>query len=254
MNIAINTVGVGPHLLLLHGWGMSSSIWNLSLADLQKKYQVSAVDLPGHGQNHHQGNWGIDEFVDALAERMPAQSIVLGWSLGGMVALRLASRHPSRVSKLILLASSAKFVRSRDWLYAQPKAVLTMFAEKLSENPRATLKRFLLLQTQGVENQTGLSKLIKQIIVDDRLPSQEGLASGLNVLKLVDLRDELKKLACPVLQILGERDQLVPVGVGLDSKEINPAIQTTVIEGAAHVPFLSHPVETLQSIDRFCLA
>ena len=72
------------------------------------------------------------------------------------------------------------------------------------------------------------------------------------ILKLVDLRDELKALVCPVLQILGDRDQLVPVGVGRDSKAINPEIQTTVIEGAAHVPFLSHPVATMQSIDKFC--
>ncbi len=252
MDVLIKTAGVGPGLLLLHGWGMSSSIWNLLLPDLQKKYQVSTVDLPGHGQSSHQGAWNIDEFVDALAEQLPAQIFVLGWSLGGMVALRLASRHPHRVSKLIMLASSAQFVRSRDWLNAQPAAVLTMFAEKILENPRATLKRFLLLQTQGVENQIGLNKLIKEVIVDDSLPSQKGLASGLAILKLVDLRDELKALVCPVLQILGDRDQLVPVGVGQDSKEINPEIQTTVIEGAAHVPFLSHPIATLQSMDKFC--
>jgi pimeloyl-[acyl-carrier protein] methyl ester esterase len=252
MDVSIKTTGVGPRLLLLHGWGMSSSIWSMLLSDVQKKYQVSTVDLPGHGQSIHQGGWSIDEFVDALADRMPLQSTVLGWSLGGMVALRLASRHPDRVSKLILLASSAKFVRSRDWLNAQPTAVLNIFAEKILENPRITLKRFLLLQTQGVENQIGLNRLIKEVIVDDSLPSEEGLVSGLNVLKLVDLRDDLKELVCPVLQILGDRDQLVPVEVGCDSKEINPGIQTTIIRGAAHVPFLSHPVETLQSIDEFC--
>lgn len=254
MKLSVKTVGSGPNLVLLHGWGMNSSIWNGVLPSLQRRYQVTCVDLPGHGQSVCDAGWTMDAFVDECSELVPINSIVLGWSLGGMLALRLAHRHPRCVRKLILVASSAKFVRSKDWLSAQPKAVLSMFAGSLMDKPQATIKRFLLLQTQGTKNQVELNRLLKELMTDDGLPQLAGLECGLNILKTSDLRDDLSRLSCPILQILGGKDQLVPVAVASASMGLNPAMQSVIIDDAAHIPFISHPSETLSAIDGFCLA
>ncbi len=253
MTLFTKTAGSGPSLVLLHGWGMNSSVWNSVLPILQQTYQVTCVDLPGHGQSVCDAEWTMDAFVDELSKRVPTNSIVLGWSLGGMLALRLAYRYPSCVSKLILLAASAKFVRSKDWLSAQHKAILTLFADNLLENPKATIKRFLLLQTQGVKNQVELNRLLKTLMANDSLPQMAGLKGGLSILKTSDLRTDLSQLTCPVLQILGKKDQLIPVAVASSSVALNSAMETVIIDDATHVPFVSHPSQTLCAIDRFCL-
>ncbi|PCI21503.1 MAG: pimeloyl-[acyl-carrier protein] methyl ester esterase [Piscirickettsiaceae bacterium] len=253
MKLAIKEGGSGQNLVLLHGWGMNSSIWDSLLPELQRNFNVICVDLPGHGQSKCDATWTMEQFVDVLADQLPKQCVILGWSLGGMLALRYAAKYPSRVSGLIMLASSAKFVRSKDWRQAQPKAVLQIFADKLLENPNASIKRFLLLQTQGMDDQAGLNRLLVQVLANDKLPNLAGLKSGLDILATADLRLDLANITSPLLQILGAKDQLVPLAVAADSKSLSPTMQSVVVKGAAHVPFISHPTETIKAIRAFCL-
>jgi len=253
MKLHLTANGSGPDLVLLHGWAMNSSVWASILPGLEANFRVTCVDLPGHGRSDFNAHWSLDDVVDALASALPKKCRVLGWSLGGMLGLRLALKYPRQVERLILLASSAKFTQSADWLHGQPVSVLQQFSKQLVDNPAATIKRFLSLQTQGLEQAGELNRRLRGLISTEHFPQIAGLESGLAVLETADLRDDLREVACPVLQILGENDQLIPIAVAKDAMQLNANLQQCIIKKAGHTPFLSHPEETLSAINKFSL-
>ncbi|PHS72439.1 MAG: pimeloyl-[acyl-carrier protein] methyl ester esterase [Cycloclasticus sp.] len=237
--------------MLIHGWAMNSAIWRDWLVALTQSYRVFCVELPGHGESEYTQHWMMDELLEALAKQLPATANVLGWSLGGMVALAFADKYPQRIEKLILLASSAKFTQSDDWVFAVEKDTLKMFAAGLVDNASATIKRFLLLQTHGIAEPKKMNGCLKHSV---SVPSDiKGLESGLYILQNTDLRKALQQIACPVLMILGKKDALIPVGVGAELLNINPTIKLRLIEQATHVPFLSHQNEVAQVLNDFVL-
>jgi len=247
----IQESGEGPNLVLIHGWAMNNLVWQSWLADLEKSYRVICVELPGHGDSEYSEYWGMNELLEAMAAQLPSCCSVLGWSLGGMVALAYASEYPQRVNNLVMLASSAKFVQSADWQYAQLKNTFDVFSNSLVKKPLITIKRFLKLQTEGGELSKEINDFLGSVIkTNDEIPTV-GLMSGLDILCNSDLRDLLKNFTCPTMMVLGEKDQLVPVEVGDESININPHVEVRVIEGATHVPFLSHPDEVSDALQQF---
>lgn len=238
-------------MVLIHGWAMNNLVWSDLLHELEKSYRVTCVELPGHGTSKHYDAWTLDELLQTLNENLPATCSVLGWSLGGMVALAYADQYPSRVEKLIMLASSAKFVQAKDWKNAQPMETLRLFSEGLSGNPFAAIKRFLMLQTQGVASAKKLNLVMREVLRKGGEASKNGLKSGLDILQTIDLRTALKTFKAPLLMIMGEKDQLVPVAAGAASLELNENINVVVIDDASHVLFLSHPAKVLLAISQF---
>ena len=100
-----------PEMLVIHGWGMHSLVWDDVMPALLEHFQVTVVDLPGLGRSPIPGgDYTLDYLVEHVLAIAPAQAVWMGWSLGGMVAMRAASQHPERVSALISVASTPKFV------------------------------------------------------------------------------------------------------------------------------------------------
>lgn len=237
--------------MLIHGWAMNNQVWGEFASTLAKSYRVICVELPGHGDSKHISAWTMDELVGALAQQLPSSCHLLGWSLGGMVALAYARRCPQRVDRLLMMASSAKFVLADDWQCGQQNEVLKAFIEGMVCKPTSTIKRFIRLQTQGLKS----SKAVNESLRDARNQGGEGLAagllSGLIILQQADLRLALAEISCPALMILGGQDQLIPVEAGEASQAINTRLKLLIIEAATHVPFLSHQTEVLQGIQQF---
>jgi pimeloyl-[acyl-carrier protein] methyl ester esterase len=94
-------------------------------------------------------------------------------------------------------------------------------------------------------------KELKIHVLECPAPSESVLSDGLQILKEQDLRAELAALTCPMLVLLGRRDSLVPVAVAAPLADLSPHLQVDIIQQAGHTPFLSHPMETLQSIRHF---
>ena len=102
-SLHIDTTGEGPPLVLLHGWAMHSELWGPLVPRLARRYRVHAVDLPGHGFSAAPDEFTIKGVVAALAAAFPGNEpplTVLGWSLGGQVAMRWALAAPERVRRL----------------------------------------------------------------------------------------------------------------------------------------------------------
>ena len=243
--------GAGPNLVLIHGWAMNPAVWDGLMTELVQSYRVICVELPGHGVSDYALPWTLDEVLQALSEQLPECCSIVGWSLGGMLALAYAQRYPKRVDRLVMMASSAKFVQAENWECAQQESVLAAFIKGLESKASMTIKRFLSLQTQGLAQAKEINRQLKDILAKGGEGLYEGLLSGLKVLQQADLRLALLEMTSPVLMILGAKDQLVPLAAGEASLKINPHIQLSIINEASHVPFLSHQAEVVEAIKQF---
>jgi len=251
----VQTTGQGPDIVLLHGWGMHGGYWDGLVSVLKEHYRVHCIDLPGHGRSDYHGEQTLQDYADVIVQTMQqhieSAAVLMGWSLGGLIAQRMVLDHAQLFRRLILMASTASFVQREGWPHALSADVLHGFARDLLEDYKGTLKRFLALQVRGSERQQqGLRELKARLFVHGE-PRQEALRVGLELLRDTDLRHELPMLAKPVCIIGGERDTLVPVEVLNEMAQLLPDASTHSIKGAGHAPFLSHPQDVLMMMKEF---
>ena len=245
------TFGKGKPIVLVHGWAMHSGIWRDFARQLAQNYQVTCIDLPGHGRSEKIDNFTLERISDALVNAVSDESSCwLGWSLGATVVLDIARRFPERVNSLVLLAGNPAFTQTAQWP-GMNAGLLDAFAEKLNEDCQTTLLRFLSLQVSNLPDYKTLLRTLKSAVLECDAPDNETLQGGLEILKHADLRPALSGSSVPVSVILGTRDTLVPVSAGQNMQELAPEITLNIIDKAGHVPFLSHPQEVLAIISRF---
>lgn len=241
-------------LVLLHGWGMNSAVWNGVPASTWNGLTQHRIDLPGHGDSPFPTGrddlWG---WAEACLDAAPERAVWVGWSLGGLLALAAALHAPKRVAGLILLTATPRFTQATDWTPAMPAATLAQFHDALLADPSGTLSRFLALQVSGSEAARDTVRQLKQELATRPAPQPAALALGLDLLREEDVRPQLPDIRCPTLWLFGRNDTLVPARVAERIAVLLPEAQIAVIAGAAHAPHLSHPTETAQAVQAFLL-
>ena len=234
------TRGQGQDLVLIHGWGMNASVWSGVYDVLAENFRVTCLDLPGHGRSRNQSLGSLPVVAEALASVVPDDSVILGWSLGGLLAIELASRFSGKAKKLLLVNSSPCFVRRDNWSCALDVEVFAAFEQGLREDYSATLSRFLGLQLQGVSNARELIRMLR-LKLEVAPPEPDALRQGLRLLNESDLRSQLAALGIPVAALLGARDTLVPGSVAEALRSECGVGSVELIPDGAHIPFLTHP-------------
>lgn len=245
------TAGRGSDVVLLHGWGLHSGVWDGMVAVFQDRYRLTRIDLPGHGRSPLIADLGdLDAICAILHKAAPAKAAWVGWSLGGLIALGVALRYPRAVSRVVLVTGTPRFTRGPNWPHAVPAETLAAFARDLEEDYETTLRQFLALQTHGSEaGRRSLNDL--RTVLFRHPPRPEALRAGLALLSGTDLRGHLSRLACPLRMIFGGRDALAPPGCGAGTVTLARDAQYTILPGAAHAPFLSHPRAFAIELQRF---
>lgn len=247
MRLHHETIGQGPDLLLLHGWGLHGGVWSTVAGALARTHRLHIVDLPGHGRSPSDGAWRLPEIADRLHELMPAGSVWLGWSLGALIALAAAARRPDRIRRLVLVGATPRFTTAPDWPCAVPAELLEDFERSLMRDARATITRFLSLQLGTGESERAVLRGLRAEAFRFGEPSAAALYSGLDVLRRSDLRDELSRIATPTTVIHGECDRLVPPSAASELARRLPRARRCLLARAGHAPFLSAPEAFLQS-------
>jgi pimeloyl-[acyl-carrier protein] methyl ester esterase len=249
--IFTKTSGQGRPLLAIHGWGMNHYVWEPVMPLLEKEHCITRLDLPGHGMSRGLSLGSVDEIAHEIASELHEPTVIMGWSLGGLIAQKIGQLHPGKVKALILVATTPCFACQHDWENAMQQSVLQGFSSNLEQDFAGTLKRFLALQFLGVKGVQGNIKKLRENMLQTP-PDIEALRQGLTLLHTTDLRHE--PVQSPQLWLFGSKDRLVPIAAKNDIHTLIqkiPNAQTVAIEAAGHAPFISHPEEFVKQINHF---
>jgi len=253
--------GAGPPLLLVHGYG--GAAWNFSeLAPLlEGERRLLIPDLPGHaGSPAVPAASSLGAFADLLAVLLEREGMseadVLGHSLGGVVALRLAARRPELVRRLVLAASAgigsatrraeltigffgivrpARLVARRiDWIARSPTLKRVVFGAWAVSDPRSLSERAVYGLLQGPAVHT------------------DALSAGLALVR-DDPRRDLHRVRCPTLCLWGARDGQVPLR---DAREYARRLHAPlrVIADTGHLLIAERPRQCADAVSHFLAA
>lgn len=231
LNIYFQKIGKGKNLIMLHGWGQDvSTFWNV--VDLLKdKYTIYLIDFPGFGRSDTpQHPYTISDYAEIVREFMLKEKlkkpIILGHSLGGRIAIKLSSRYPELIDKLIL-ESTAGLKPRRDLLkpifYFSSKFLNYLMPNVFNLKEKIRYKIYSLLE----------SDYLKAGILKPTLT---------NILK-EDLTNDLKKINVETLLIWGEKDPTKEASL-TNGKRMYQLINNSrieVFEDVGHFPHLEKP-------------
>lgn len=219
-------------LVLLHGWGHNSRIWQDWLAQYPSGRPIYAIDLPGFAGADTQLSpqdaaqvLGLSDTLSRLEALLPTGCVLLGWSLGGMLACQLASSP--KVKGLITLAANPSFIARPHWPEALEAEVLANFHSSFAQDPNATLQRFSQLQAQGHPNRKALLAQVKALAPALHI---NAWAEALSWLGQIDNSTVLAGLNKPQRHLFAEQDALVP------SKAAEQCPHSRVIPGGHLIP------------------
>jgi len=234
--------GEGPPLTMIHGLGGAAVNFTKLAPILARRRRVLIPDLPGHGLSepfeHVEGIATYSRHVHKVAElegMLPGA--VLGYSMGGVVALRLAVEEPEDVTVLALVAPAgivSTTRRAEIWLAVtaaiRPAQVITRFRGTFARRPRL---RWLPFGLWGAADPESLDP--EQVLGFLEGPSQHtDVGSAGRALIGDDPRPDLDRVRCPAFLVWGSRDRLVPVGDGFEyARRLRAPIR--VLFGAGHL-------------------
>lgn len=219
--------------VFLPGWCLGRGPWRAT-ADA---VGGTILDLPGYGDLPLAGNF--DAAVDAIAARLKPATPLCGWSLGALLALAIAERHPGKVSRLALVSATASFLQRPGWSHAVSPATLAEFAAALAADVASTLPRFIGNFNRGDARARAVTRELLDLA--DPLPDLATLAAGLAWLRDADLRAAAPRLAVPTLLLHGAEDPLMPLPAAEALAALIPGARLAVLAHCAHAPFISVP-------------
>ncbi|MBF0282588.1 MAG: alpha/beta fold hydrolase [Zetaproteobacteria bacterium] len=230
----------------IHGWGQSERVWYQQRALYP---EATWVNLPGHGTTPCCEDWLA--YLDQSLPHTP--SILVGWSLGGMLAMAFAHRYPHRVAGLVLIGSTAKFFQHPDWHFGAPLSVYRAFESGLASAPEKTLNYFLKLMFHG----DGLARKDFNLLVHGAIdrhhpPSHATLMQGLDLLRDLDLRQPLAKITQPCLLMHGVDDAVVPLAASEYMAQQLADATLHRFEACGHAPFLTQPQRFEVLLEGWC--
>jgi pimeloyl-[acyl-carrier protein] methyl ester esterase len=245
--------GSGPPLLLVHGWSRSGADFAALAGRLSTRHRVVRLDLRGHGRSSP-GPFTLADLagdVAALAEALDLRgALLLGWSLGGQVALAALPRLAARVDRLALIGATPRFTPGDDWPHGPPARALEGMAAMLRRRPEAVQARFLDDCFAPGELDDDRRAALASPATAPRTDLACALA-GLDILASADLRTALPAVRGPVLLLHGEADAICPVGAARALALLLSSARLVSFPDVGHAPFISRPTEVASLLEAF---
>ncbi len=220
-------------LVFVNGWSAPAQLWDSVRQALPKNCEMEVIDLPPFTEKAH--------LFEVLDHRVDAHTLLMGWSLGAILAVDYLSHFRRPCAGLMTLAFNPCFVARSGWPCAMARAEFDEFyALVLKSNSAAIARRFGLLMTQGGRNARSDLRFLAQHYASRSLPHSEVLQVQLKWLGDSDLRNSAENLTkVPQKHLYGEADRLVPcqvaaqIAVWLGQPESSVC---KIIPGMAHLP------------------
>jgi len=227
----------GPVVVLSNSLGATHRMWDNQLEALDERFRVVRYDTRGHGDSPvPDGSYSIDDLTDdvvALLDRLDvAHAHVVGLSLGGMTAMRLAARNPERVDRMVLLCTAAQLPPAENWL-ERADMVRTKGSGAVAES---VVARWF---TPGYLSAHPDIRTTHERMVAGT--SAQGYAGCCEVIAKMDLRQELSSIGAPTLAIAGADDPATPPALLKEIVAGIPDSRLLVVEQAAHLANAERP-------------
>jgi len=191
--------------LLIAGWAQEKeSLAPLAQAlhEVKNPILISTSLLAGEKQTYAQN---LAEMIHSLSE----PPVIIGWSMGGMIAIETLGGNDIPVRALVLISSTARFCDAADYACGIPARSVKAMQLGLEKAPERTLMAFFrALHAPNPTENKELTEQVKKTIASGINP----LKQGLNYLIKADLRDNLEKIRIPTLVMHGEKDGIIPFG------------------------------------------
>lgn len=244
--------GRGRPLVFVHGWGASGDVWDYQVLDLADRFRVITVDLRGHGSSDKP--WGTYDYplfcrdLELLMNRLNLADVTLvGWSMGGHIALKYAHTIGAPVTRLVLTGSGPRFLQDEDApfggaaesggqlcdaiRFARPETIAGLYASNFHRKDlEATRDWFIRLGTA--------------------VPAFVGLSS-FQALLAEDLRDALPELSLPIAVFSGRHDEIWDCRWSQFVAEHAPNAALTYFENSGHVAFIEDRTDWNAALVRF---
>lgn len=218
------------------GWGFQSNILNTLNNDT---FYLAGLDYV------HLSEFSLTEIARRLSTSLEDQAVLLGWSFGGLIAIKLAAMFPKKVKRLVLLDTQPKLIASINWTGISHDLAHN-FKKALAQDFKKQMDWFIRLACYPNRSQV-LRELLKQNLFQN---AEQELTSLLSILFAVDLRDEYRNLNCDVLHICCEQDVVTPQNI-IQLTSLNKRITTRVFSGMGHIGFLLKRATYVETIKDF---
>lgn len=244
----------GPAVLMLHGFGASLHTWEGWAAGLEDRFRVIRLDLPGFGLTgaDPSGDYTDARGVAVLAALLDAlgiqQAAVIGNSLGGRLAWRLALAHPARVTRLVLVAPDGFAEPGRS--YGEREGAPLMMRLLPLSLPRGML-RDTLAAAYGDAARLTEGELARTYELMRAPGVRSAMVARMDQRMLEDPRPLLARLTQPVLLLWGERDRIIPASHARDWLAVLPEARHVELPGLGHVPQEEDAAQSLPPVRAF---
>jgi pimeloyl-ACP methyl ester carboxylesterase len=231
------------NLVFIHGSGSDHSIWSHQYGRLHKKYNIAAVNLPGHGHSGGNGEKDVRRYgvwLKKLLDILDFKGAVLvGHSLGAAIALQFAISHPEEIAGIVCIGGGMKM------------PVNPFILEFLKTNPAempAEIIDLICKYSLAKENRPKFSAPLRKSIFQSKVDILYGDLSACNELNLTG---DVGKISVPALIICGAEDKMTPpdlsraLAMGISKATLE------IVEGAGHMVMLERPAEFNNFLDKF---
>ena len=237
-------------VFLLHGFTGSTNDWKEIIPHLSKKFSYAAVDLVGHGKSESPENLElylassiINQLHKVIDHFTQKKFILLGYSMGGRVALSYAAKHPDKLSGLILESVSAGITdeKLREERIRSDENIIKMIEEKsleefveywMNQDLFATLKNWPKEKLAAIKNSK--LKIQKMGLIN----SLKGFGTGV----MPPLDDKLDLIKCKTYLITGELDKKF-TQINSELVKSFPSAKHVIVKNAGHNVHLEKPDE-----------
>ncbi len=241
--VAFRIAGSGPAVVLLHSNGHSWREFTPVLQDLAQDFEVFAWDQPGHGDSEPCAETtGIDEFAAALEECLEALSVeravIVGCSVGGMIAASIGARDPDRVAALAMIETH----------FGGPEA---WSSPALWEQ----VERTFAIPTQ--DRAEVAPRFVAEISDDDLMRwnidrNRAGSRTMMGVMKAIaayDIAASAGAITVPTLALFGDQGPTVATRPAAESL-LGESAEVVTVEAAGHFVTHDRPVELAAALRR----
>ncbi|MFD6440841.1 alpha/beta fold hydrolase [Peribacillus sp. NPDC060186] len=236
------------NLVMLPGWGMEKRAFQPLIKPLSEVFHLSFIEWRDMKTLND-----FEERVKDTIASIDGPVFLLGWSLGSLLSLELASSYREKIKGFILVGATSRFITSENYSFGWDPRMVERMKKQLQRNKEKTLTSFYEAMFSESEKEEGFyhqftSTIQREFHGDDVF----SLLVGLDYLLQKDVRVKLDQIEAPFLLIHGREDKICPLEASSFIKEnLGGKAEFHIMEGSGHIPFFTKPQECVQLIKTF---